>query len=81
LYASVENPFLTEFSNTELLPAYSVEKITKLRRFAEEAGSAPLYEEKSTIVESITTIVVKTKTKTSEVFLLSVDVTYRIVSS
>jgi hypothetical protein len=81
LYASVENPFLTEFSNKEPLPAYSIEKIMKLRRFVEEAGSAPLYEEKSTMVESITTIVVKTKIKTSEVFLLSVDLKYRIFSA
>jgi hypothetical protein len=54
-----------------LLAANTVEKMIKMAMFDEDEASIPVYEEKSTIVESITTMVAKIKIKTSEVFLLS----------
>jgi hypothetical protein len=66
----VEILFLTEFSNMVLLAANIVEKMTNIAMFDQDEASTPLYEEKSTMVESTTTIVVKTKIKASEVFLL-----------
>lgn len=53
-----------------LLTANTVEKMIKMAMFDEGEASIPVYEEKSTIVESITTMVAKIKIKTSEVFLL-----------
>lgn len=54
-----------------LLATNTVEKMIKMAMFDEDETSTPVYEEKSTIVESITTMVTKIKIKTSEVFLLS----------
>jgi hypothetical protein len=53
-----------------LLAANTVEKMIKMAMFNEDEASTPVYEEKSTIVESITTMVAKIKIKTMEVFLL-----------
>lgn len=53
-----------------LLTANTVEKMIKMAMFDEDEASTPVYEEKSTIVESNTTMVAKIKIKTSEVFLL-----------
>jgi hypothetical protein len=51
-----------------------MEKMTKIAMFNQVGSLTPLYEEKSTIVESNATMVVKIKIKISEVFLLSVKV-------
>ncbi|HJT49453.1 MAG TPA: hypothetical protein VJ729_14805 [Nitrososphaeraceae archaeon] len=75
----VEILFFTEFSNTALLAANIIEKTIKTAMFVENEASAPLYEEKSTTVESTTTMVAKIRMKTSEVFLLKIIVL--IVSS
>lgn len=64
-----------------LLAANIIEKTIKMAMFTEDDASAPLYEEKSTMVESITTMVAKIKMKTSEVFLLRVIVAVLIVPS
>jgi hypothetical protein len=53
-----------------LLAANTAEKMIKREMFDEDEASTPVYEEKSTIVESITTMVAKIKIKISEVFLL-----------
>jgi hypothetical protein len=70
----VEILFRTEFSNSVVLAVNIVEKMTKITMFDDDEASAPLYEENSTIVESITTTVVKIKMKMNEVFLLRVKV-------
>jgi hypothetical protein len=57
-----------------LLATNIMEKMTKIAMFNQVGSLTPLYEEKSTIVESNTTMVVKIKIKISEVFLLSVKV-------
>jgi hypothetical protein len=49
-----------------------IEKMTKIIRFNHVGNSTPLYEEKLTIVVSNIATVMKTKMKTSAVFLLSV---------
>ena len=49
-----------------------IENRTKIALFNEVGSSTPLYEENSTMVESNTTMHVKIKMKTSEVFLLRV---------
>jgi hypothetical protein len=70
----VEILFLTEFSSMVLLATNIMEKMTKIAMFNQVGSLTPLYEEKATIVESNTTMVVKIKIKISEVFLLSVKV-------
>jgi hypothetical protein len=74
LYTCVDIIFLTEFSNIVLLATNIIEKMTKIATFNQVGDSTPLYEEKSTIVESNTTTVVKINIKISEVFLLRVKV-------
>jgi hypothetical protein len=74
LYACVDILFLTEFSSTVLLATNIIEKMIKIVTFNQVGDSTPLYEENSTIIESNTTMVVKIKMKTSEVFLLRVKV-------
>jgi hypothetical protein len=54
-----------------LLATNIIEKMTKIAVFTENEASTPLYEEKSTMVESNTTTAVKTKMKINEVFLFS----------
>jgi len=49
-----------------------IEKLTKIITFIEIGSSTPLYVEKDTIDESNTIMVVKSKMKTSEVFLFSI---------
>jgi len=49
-----------------------IEKLTKIITFVEIGSSTPLYVEKDTIDESNTIMVVKSKMKTSEVFLFSI---------
>lgn len=63
--------FLTEFS-VLLLAAKIIERMIKIAVLTEIEASTPLYEEKSTIVESKTTTAVKTSIKINELFLLSV---------
>jgi hypothetical protein len=72
LYVPVDMLFLTEFSNMVLLAPNIIENMIKIAVFDRLERSTPLYEENSTIVESNTIMVVKTKIKTSEVFLLRV---------
>jgi hypothetical protein len=55
-----------------LLATNIMEKMTKIAMFNQVGSLTPLYEEKSTIIESNTTMVMKTTMKISEVFLLSV---------
>jgi hypothetical protein len=57
-----------------LLATNIMEKTTKIAMCNQVGGLTPLYEEKSTIVESKTTTVVKIKMKVSEAFLFSVKV-------
>ena len=64
--------FLTEFINIVLLATNIIEKMIKIAMFTEVGASTPLYEEKSTMVESINTRPVKIKMKINEVFLLRV---------
>jgi len=49
-----------------------IEKLIKIITFVEIGSSTPLYVEKDTIDESNTIMVVKSKMKTSEVFLFSI---------
>jgi len=49
-----------------------IEKLTKIITFIEIGSSTPLYVEKDTIDESNTIMVVKSKMKKGEVFLLSI---------
>ena len=72
LYVCVDILFLTEFSSIVLLATKTIEKMIKIATFNQVEDSTPLYEENSTIIESNTTMAVKIKMKTSEVFLLSV---------
>ena len=74
MYTCVDIIFLTEFSNIVLLATNIIEKMTKIATFNQVGDSTPLYEEKSTIVESDITTVVKINIKISEVFLLRVKV-------
>jgi len=64
--------FLTEFSSVVLLATKIIERMIKIAVLTEIEASTPLYEEKSTIVESKTTTAVKTSIKINELFLLSV---------
>lgn len=54
-----------------LLAINTIEKMIKIVVFTEIEASAPLYEEKSIMLESSTTTAMKTKTKINELFLLS----------
>jgi hypothetical protein len=49
-----------------------IEKLTKIITFIEIGSSTPLYVEKDTIDESNTIMVVRSKMKINEVFLLSI---------
>jgi hypothetical protein len=70
LYACVEILFLTEFISIVLLATNIIEKMIKIATFNQVGSLTPLYEEKSTIVESNTTMAVKIKMKISDFFLV-----------
>ena len=70
MYAYVKILFLTEFISSVLLATNIIEKIIKIATFSQVGSLTPLYEEKSTIVESNTTMAVKIKMKISDFFLV-----------
>ena len=57
-----------------LLATNIMEKMTKIAMFNQVGCLTPLYDEKSTIIESNTIMVVKIKIRISDVFLASVKV-------
>ncbi|MFZ0221680.1 MAG: hypothetical protein WAM42_08305 [Candidatus Nitrosopolaris sp.] len=63
--------FLTEINSAVLLVTNIIEKMIKIAVLTEIEASSPLYEEKTTMVESKTTTAVKTSMKINELFLLS----------
>jgi hypothetical protein len=62
-----------------LLVTNIIEKMIKIATFNQVGYSTPLYEEKSTIVESNTIMVEKINIKISEVFLLGIKVAELII--
>ena len=70
LCAYLDKRFLTEFMNMVLVVTNIIENITKIERLNGREGSTPVYEENFTMDVSNTTIVVKTKMKISEFFLV-----------
>lgn len=63
---------LADFRSIVLLIKNIAEKETKIATFAELGASTPLYEEKSTMVESITATIVKVTIKINAVLLFRV---------
>lgn len=66
--------FLTEYINVALVAANIIKKMTKIAEFNWTKISAALYEKNFTMVESKTTIPVKTKMKIREFFLVRLKV-------
>ncbi|MGA9154320.1 MAG: hypothetical protein WBZ36_27370 [Candidatus Nitrosopolaris sp.] len=67
----VQVDLLTEFSSVALNTTNIIEKMIKMTVFQEGEVSTPLYEEKSTMLESITATTVKPNMKIKGLSLLS----------
>jgi hypothetical protein len=72
VYLSVN--FQAEFINKILLIINKIKKIRIMTIFDQIGKLSPVYDEKSTTVESKTTTTVKIKTKARELFLVSLGV-------
>jgi hypothetical protein len=74
VYSCVDIILLTELSNMVLVVTNIMENITKIAMFNHVGDLTPLYEEKSTIVESDIITVMKIKMNISEFSLPRVNV-------
>lgn len=70
LFAYLEITILAELRSNAPVATNNRKKIIKIVVFSQIGGLIPLYDEKSTIVESKTNTMVKTNAKTNEFFFV-----------